>query len=1749
MRRALQLATVAIIAAPACLPDFTTYRQCESKTDCPERTACVDSRCTAIADAAIVPDSADVTVSEMCIDFDDDGFVAVSGCEHPAGDCAPRDASRRPGAPELCNGVDDDCDMLTDEGDPGGNRACPTGLDGACADGRTACAAGEVVCLPLNMPTDEICNFVDDDCDGSIDEETLDSGLRCATGGVGACAAGLETCVDGKIICLATTNPLDETCNGVDDNCDGLVDEGNPQGGAPCDTLRDGICRDGHLTCRDGNLVCEQSAQPTPELCNGLDDDCDGRADEMWTEILGQSCVAGVGGCTRQGVMACTADGTGVDCDQVPGPPAAQERCTGIDDDCDGQIDEGFATGVQCSVGIGACARGGQTICGEDAASVRCNAVAGAPAEEACNALDDDCDGEIDEAFPQLGAECVVETAPGECPLRGVLNCDPDGTAMVCDAAPRGPEPEICNDFDDDCDGEIDEDFASAPDGESNKGAPCTVGVGACAREAEWSCAAEGDRLICPIEPGIATAEQCDGVDNDCDGRIDNRAVCPVPAAARVIRYALADPADAACADITGDGLPDNGLGAVGPLLNPLIATSIELAQRLSFLRAPGFPPAEGAAFAVELLEGMPSRDGIEILPESLDRLGHGIVRLPSVHVDGDTVDSAPLDAPLSVVSPLFYAGAGQWRPWSHIALEFAALRGRTAAVGDGAFGLADGRLTGRLDYRDLLDDYGAAEEACAAAGISAPPGCGVFSVLTTAQLAASVSPDLPVGEDGRTRISVCLSVATVPAEGVAAPPLGGRACAVDEDCVFGLACYPLPGGDDGSSLTLAPACGIPLGGDADLGSACVDDADCAAGLCAAYRGRSGICSRLCDADVDCPAALACRGVPYPLDNGDVATARMCVDAGESAAPCDADRECPDDDVCDLWLDGDVGVPGGEVWAAGRCGAISDAGAARGQPCEHPSDCDRNDACHVGLDGVGRCMAPCDATASCRAGEYCDDVDLVPAADGRPAVRHGACVPLPPEQGSGGPCAGDLDCPGGEICRAHRLETAEVADRYCRRGEGFFSAGQPCQLGVECAGGVCAEGMCSGVCSAHTDCGPRQGCAPDALVDDETGEPLAGLCRAPNRACQFDDDCDADPLCTGGRCICDGDRCRVGCTPGVGECVGDLFCHANGACAGYCLDDVDEPDDTQIDAHPIRLDRTATGRIELHQLCASSPVDWYVVDTGGQPLLIEIGLEPADTNVTLDVDAFDATGNLIAEAVYDSQFSRWTLRVDDPQFLSSPAAPNAYIRVRGAGFGDALVYRVDASLAFPPCPDDADEPRDAQWQWTPALTATGDFAQEVIDGWVCPQDNDWYAVYLENGDELRVQIERFDGPDPSRDDIEVEILGPGFERERNSAVRLRVGPDDDGDVRWTPPNKFCDETGTLLHCAYENIGPVIDRCLRDDQCTGGPWFLRVRGVDRTHYGPYRLTLTVDRAVGLSCVHDVFEQNDLADNVTLRMSRGGVDPAAMSPREIEIDIDDPDPYGPLVLHDREVVLRDLVGCGISDPDFYTIYFPNQSRIEAEIRQHGPQLFEFGLAIYNPFTFEVVDERYLEDAVMRFPAVDLAGEPDTASLIGYFVETPPSATGIRYDLAFRATSLDIEPDLGCQAPIDVNVLGEQPMAIGNDTAGAIDHHRSPTCFGFAGPDRIFRVNVPGPGRLRAQVTSIGDRMLNPSVAIRSACDQPASELACNADDPDAAERGRRAAAEARLATNSAFVIVDSDSGPTAGEFLLTLTWESD
>lgn len=138
-------------------------------------------------------------------------------------------------------------------------------------------------CIGEVKPTSEICNNIDDDCNGQIDDNVS---FQCYTGpkntlGVGSCAGGKQTCTAGQWSnCVGEVLPQLEDCNGKDDDCDGQVDEVSSRkcySGAK-GTENVGVCKGGTQTCTAGKWsACAGEVVPSTEVCDGLDNDCDGK--------------------------------------------------------------------------------------------------------------------------------------------------------------------------------------------------------------------------------------------------------------------------------------------------------------------------------------------------------------------------------------------------------------------------------------------------------------------------------------------------------------------------------------------------------------------------------------------------------------------------------------------------------------------------------------------------------------------------------------------------------------------------------------------------------------------------------------------------------------------------------------------------------------------------------------------------------------------------------------------------------------------------------------------------------------------------------------------------------------------------------------------------------------------------------------------------------------------------------------------------------------------------------------------------------------------------------------------------------------------------------------------------------------------------------------------------------------------------------------------------------------------------------
>ncbi len=247
-----------------------------------------------------VDEDCDGIVDEGTTAYDDDG----DGWSEDAGDCNDGAVAVSPDATEILgNGIDDDCDGVVDDG--------ATDLDG---DGVAAWAGDCDDSDPDAYPgATEAADGIDNDCDGLVDEGTANAD----DDGDGWSEADGD-CDDSA----AATSPdaEEDPTNGLDDDCDGEVDEGGPGS----DDDGDGFSEDGG-DCDDEDAAVSPAA--TEDTTNGIDDDCDGSTDETATAD-----DADADGFTAD-------DG---DCDDSDGwtYPGATEMCDGVDNDCNGTADD-----------------------------------------------------------------------------------------------------------------------------------------------------------------------------------------------------------------------------------------------------------------------------------------------------------------------------------------------------------------------------------------------------------------------------------------------------------------------------------------------------------------------------------------------------------------------------------------------------------------------------------------------------------------------------------------------------------------------------------------------------------------------------------------------------------------------------------------------------------------------------------------------------------------------------------------------------------------------------------------------------------------------------------------------------------------------------------------------------------------------------------------------------------------------------------------------------------------------------------------------------------------------------------------------------------------------------------------------------------------------------------------------------------------------------------------------------------------
>ncbi len=406
--------------------------------------------------------------------------------------------------PEQCDTYDWDCDDEINDVTP---RYCYTGLDGTEGVGR--------------------CNRGSEYCGEDGQWGTL---------------VGYEGCYGEE-------TPIPEECNLADDDCDGTWEDENELT-KPSSNSAYGLCQGNIDHCDAGSWLPYLSNYiPEIESCNGLDDDCDGSTDETFTN-LGQSCTVGVGECEATGVYVCNSSGSGTECNAEEGEPTA-EICDNKDNDCDGNIDDtgGITLNRPCYNGasdtreVGLCSDGSE-ICflgnwgsgtGSSPSTEGCQGEI-LPSDEVCDAYDRDCDGEINDVDPRdcWTGEGQWQRNEGVCD-DGLESCGSDGQWDGNCQDEITPASEACDSFDWDCNGAVhtsgSNDYILRQDCYS--GLPETENVGLCRSGLEF-CGTDGEWGTLSGFEGcqgetLPSTEQCNNYDDDCDGDIDDEMSQPAP--------------------------------------------------------------------------------------------------------------------------------------------------------------------------------------------------------------------------------------------------------------------------------------------------------------------------------------------------------------------------------------------------------------------------------------------------------------------------------------------------------------------------------------------------------------------------------------------------------------------------------------------------------------------------------------------------------------------------------------------------------------------------------------------------------------------------------------------------------------------------------------------------------------------------------------------------------------------------------------------------------------------------------------------------------------------------------------------------------------------------------------------------------------------------------------------------------------------------------------------------------------------
>ena len=496
-------------------------------------------------------------------DMDGDGYgnpeVTIMACKAPGGfvadntDCDDSNPDINPGATEICDGVDNNCDGNIDEGvesifyadtdgdgfgDPDSSTSACEAPSGYVAD-NTDC---DDTNPDVNPGAEEVCDGLDNNCDGNIDEgvesvfyaDTDGDGFGDPDSGTSACEAPSGYVADNTD-CDDTNSDVnpgaEEVCDGVDNNCDGNIDEGllstfyadtdgdgfgDPNSSTSACDVPNGFVSD-NTDCDDTNPDVNPGVE---EVCDGIDNNCDGNIDEGVESIFYADTDGDGFGDPNSSTSACEAPNGFVsdntDCDDTDPDvnPGAEEVCDGVDNNCDGNIDEGVESIFYADTD-------GDGFGNPDSSISACEAPNGYVAD---NTDCDDTNPDINPGEVEIPNNGIDEDCNG---ADEVIDADGDGYNSDEDCNDTNPDInpgalEVCDGVDNNCDGNIDEGLLSTfyADTDGDGFGDPDSSISACeAPNGYVTDNTDCDDTNPDVNPGAE--EVCDGVDNNCDGNID----------------------------------------------------------------------------------------------------------------------------------------------------------------------------------------------------------------------------------------------------------------------------------------------------------------------------------------------------------------------------------------------------------------------------------------------------------------------------------------------------------------------------------------------------------------------------------------------------------------------------------------------------------------------------------------------------------------------------------------------------------------------------------------------------------------------------------------------------------------------------------------------------------------------------------------------------------------------------------------------------------------------------------------------------------------------------------------------------------------------------------------------------------------------------------------------------------------------------------------------------------------------------